>query len=423
MTKRSQQDSGGERVTAKSRPMMNLIVRTSSFASSSTSVSPVKRYYGKQDPWKTVVAEDRSGQPDRETESFSSTDYSKLDYDRAWSSQEWKAEAATYDRSGRPDKTSWRMVRKVRPDHEEILLNGTAQSVRYGETLRDRSGRPDIFNSQEVARPQNFVMGSDKIELELSVESKSFVNRMNDQVRKRQKRISNVAGEGEEHSMIWGMFMSVTMESAVFMGKNFQNNHNSIVNTSDLTLKQMFDISAKLVTEQDEISGLETIGWEKHSWKYLSLIDDERIINLQRAKVYVFSDSVLCLGKIHQNPDANEAWKKRIEWITASQSYRDFDGINGEPTKFEWNIFPGFTTLQLCGKVTDLLSRRNTRNFHRKNSLYVNVQRHFLGNERQWKRMLGKCQSRHHTCKEIRYWTVVIYWSRFWKEVVFYGRK
>ena len=56
----------------------------------------------------------------------------------------------------------------------------------------------------------------------------------------------------------------------------------------------MFDISAKLVTEQDDISGLETIDWEKHSWKYLSLIGNERIINLQRTKVYVFSDSVLC---------------------------------------------------------------------------------------------------------------------------------
>ena len=33
----------------------------------------------------------------------------------------------------------------------------------------------------------------------------------------------------------------------------------------------------------------------------------------------------------------------------------DYDGINGEPTEFEWNIFTGFTTLQLCGKVTDLL--------------------------------------------------------------------
>ena len=39
------------------------------------------------------------------------------------------------------------------------------------------------------------------------------------------------------------------------------------------------------------------------------------------------------------------------------KAYRDFDGINGEPTEFEWNIFTGFTTLQLCGKVTDLLSR------------------------------------------------------------------
>ena len=119
----------------------------------------------------------------------------------------------------------------------------------------------------------------------------------------------------------------------------------------------MFDISVKLVAEQDEISNLETIGWEKHSWKYLSLFDDERIINLQRTKVYVFSDAVLCLGKIHQNPESNKAWKERIGWITSSQSYRNFDGIDGEPTEFEWNIFPGFTTLQLYGKVTDLLSR------------------------------------------------------------------
>ena len=77
--------------------------------------------------------------------------------------------------------------------------------------------------------------------------------------------------------------MAVTMESAVFMGKNFQNNRNSIVNTADLTLKQMFEKSAKLVTEQDEISGLETIGWEKHSWKYLSLTGDASIFNAHKS--------------------------------------------------------------------------------------------------------------------------------------------
>ena len=45
MAKRFQQDSGGERVTAKSKPMMDLIARTPSVVSSSTSLSPVKRYY------------------------------------------------------------------------------------------------------------------------------------------------------------------------------------------------------------------------------------------------------------------------------------------------------------------------------------------------------------------------------------------
>ena len=69
------------------------------------------------------------------------------------------------------------------------------------------------------------------------------MNWVNDQVRKRQKRISNVTGDGAKHSMIWGMFMAGTMESAVFMGKNHQNNCHSIATTTDLTLEEMFDIN------------------------------------------------------------------------------------------------------------------------------------------------------------------------------------
>ena len=49
-------------------------------------------------------------------------------------------------------------------------------------------------------------MGSDTTELDLSVESRSFVIRVNDQVRKRQNRMPNVAGEGEEHSMFWNVY-------------------------------------------------------------------------------------------------------------------------------------------------------------------------------------------------------------------------
>ena len=53
------------------------------------------------------------------------------------------------------------------------------------------------------------------------------------------------------------------MNAATYMGKKFQVNQNSIMNTTDLTLKKMFDISAKLVGEQDEIINVDKIRWEK----------------------------------------------------------------------------------------------------------------------------------------------------------------
>ena len=213
--------------------------------------------------------------------------------------------------------------------------------------IHDGSVKPETVDHQEEANSENFVMGSDAAE---------FVNKVKDQVRNRQKRMSNVADSGEEHSIIWGMFMAATLNAATFMGKNFSTIQSVVKNYEDLTLKQMFDVTAQLVNNQDEIHGLDKIQWEKYSWTRLSLIGDETVINLQRAKVYVFSDSVLCLGKVLQHPNSNEAWKNRVTGIQSGKSYRDYDAINGESTEFEWNIFPGSTTLQLCDKISDLLS-------------------------------------------------------------------
>ena len=98
---------------------------------------------------------------------------------------------------------------------------------------------------------------------------------------------------------------------------------------------------------------MKTSDWEDSSWKYLSLLGDEQVISLHRTKVYVFSDSVLCLGKIHENPQSNSAWEQRLDWFKSSPEYR----IDGEPMEFEWNIFPGFTTLQHSQEVQELLLR------------------------------------------------------------------
>ena len=40
-----------------------------------------------------------------------------------------------------------------------------------------------------------------------------------------------------------------------------------------------------------------------------------------------------------------------------SRKYRTLDTIDGTPMEFQWNIFQGFTTLQLCYKVQELMSK------------------------------------------------------------------
>ena len=130
MAKRAQQGSGKERVTAKSRPMLNLTATMPSVVLSSTSSNPVRSSYGYQDPGKSVTSD-------------------------------------------------------------------------------DRSGKPENLNHQEQAYFENFVMGSDAAE---------FVNKVKDQVRNRQKIMSNVAESCNEHLIIWKMFMVATMNAATFMG-------------------------------------------------------------------------------------------------------------------------------------------------------------------------------------------------------------
>ena len=205
--RKNQEDSREGRVTAKSRPMISLIARVPSNVSSSTSVSPAKRSYGNQNPWSTIAEkEEGSGIPDigidrkkafdyyyheQLRESFSSASYSKWDDDHDWSSQEWKTDTEMYERPGRPDVTSWGATRETQPgfSHEETHHDGTAQSVVNEVIPRERSVRPNV-DPQREAKPQQFVIGNDEAEFEVSVESRSFVNRVNDQVRKRQKIIS-----------------------------------------------------------------------------------------------------------------------------------------------------------------------------------------------------------------------------------------
>ena len=121
--------------------------------------------------------------------------------------------------------------------------------ARYGELIQDRTLKPVSVHHQEQAYFEKFIMGSEAAE-------KSKTKCQTD-------RMSNVAESGVEHSIIWGMFIATTLHAATFMGKNFSTIQSFVWNSGDLTLKQMFDVTAPLVNNQDEIHGLTIVIGER----------------------------------------------------------------------------------------------------------------------------------------------------------------
>ena len=92
--KRTQEDAGEERVTAKPKPMMNLVsrcsVRDPNVLASTASESPVKTRSESQIPLSSWNEQQpRTG---RLVMGASSSDYSEWNIDEKWSSQEWKQE-------------------------------------------------------------------------------------------------------------------------------------------------------------------------------------------------------------------------------------------------------------------------------------------------------------------------------------------
>ena len=147
----------------------------------------LKRSYGNQNPSNArVEREDRTGQPVVGSDPKTASDYYH-EQSMGSSFSEWKTDTSMFDRSEQPVVTSWGKTRESQSSFflEKTQRDGTAQSIVNEVIPRDRKGQPVVI-PQRGARSQQFVIGNDETELELSVESRSFPNRVYDQVRKRQ---------------------------------------------------------------------------------------------------------------------------------------------------------------------------------------------------------------------------------------------
>ena len=143
MSKRTQKDSGEERVTAKSKPMMNLVSRYSvkdpNVLASTASESPGKTKSESQNvPLSSLNVQQTSTV--RPVLGASSSNYSEWNIDDKWSSQVWK--------------------------YGEML------GARTGRSVDDKFVIDDDIDSDTVT------------ESDFSLKSRSFLHKVNDRLRK-----------------------------------------------------------------------------------------------------------------------------------------------------------------------------------------------------------------------------------------------
>ena len=105
-----------------------------------------------------------------------------------------------------------------------IDKNWSSQEWRSDELMDDRTGRPLVAHSKRTDSLLKTMrrISHTEAESELSLGSRSFLHRVNDRLRKMLNRSpEDSMQDSDKHSVIWGLFMSSTLQASVFMGKNY----------------------------------------------------------------------------------------------------------------------------------------------------------------------------------------------------------
>ena len=92
-----------------------------------------------------------------------------------------------------------------------------------------------------------------------------------------------------------------------------------------------------------------------HGNNYLWLMMKKSSVSRTRRFTY-FSDSVACLEKVNQNPQSNTVWEDKLKFRIQNFGH-NWWWANGIRLEY----FPGFTTLQLCNKVLEFMSKMSDK--------------------------------------------------------------
>ena len=125
------------------------------------------------------------------------------------------------------------------------------------------------------------------------------------------------------------------MKAAIQLGPDYTVNLEVYKNTNFGEIQSLFSITQKLMaTHSEEILNVKPIESTAPLLTRSTLSHDQGI-KWTKAKVRVYSDSVLCLVKMSDPSEANRRWEGQVADFQLSDSYEEFLGIDGEPIEFD----------------------------------------------------------------------------------------
>ena len=154
-------------------------------------------------------------------------------------------------------------------------------------------------------------------------------------------------------------------------------------NTNFEEIKMLFDITLRLIVENSfEIMNSSPMIQDFSPWMRSTLCHDQAI-KWTKAKVNVYSDSVLCLGKMHGHSEANENWKKPDKRISTIKRIHRVLWNRRRPTWVRVKYFPR-SNIDWDSQRDPERSEHSTnksRTIWWKICFHVNVQRHSVDKE------------------------------------------
>ena len=145
----------------------------------------------------------------------------------------------------------------------------------------------------------------------------------------------------------WGIFLNATLRATVHLGQDYEANLRYVRNNLWDSVGLLFCETGKLISEHEKsLVSVSTIIFKYATWMSTSSLYEKayQFTNATNAKTYIFSDSVLCVGKMGYDPVAT--WKNKIEWYSGKlfQGYesnrRDTDGVRVENIPKNHNVVP-----------------------------------------------------------------------------------